>query len=276
MRLYRSIKYQFIILLLIVIFIRTNYWKIHHTLSEDSFSPWMDIREQMLIIKHLTQFKQINKRLSVMLEYGAGGSTFTLSKYVDRYISIEHDLNYCRICERIAISQPNRTITISYMKMNGSNLIEFDRFKQISHDPTIEIYCIPPDEHLTMFQRIFQRPKRSTYSMYRNYVDFVSIYLPDELFDFVLIDGRARPQTAYQILKQLNGQNAKVFVHDWNHRRDYHVITDEFYDIIDQQIRSTQPGGGGLVVLHKKFEVTGQENIDQIQWKHHRQPTWWI
>ncbi|CAF3945417.1 unnamed protein product [Rotaria sp. Silwood1] len=112
--------------------------------------------------------------------------------------------------------------------------------------------------------------------MYKNYVDFISTYPHNQLFDFILIDGRARPQIAYVVLKHLNGLDAKVFVHDWNEREAYHVITEEFYNIIDQQIESYQAGGGGLVVLKRKPEVTGEAKIDEIKWKNGERPKWWL
>ncbi|CAF4326963.1 unnamed protein product, partial [Rotaria sordida] len=70
--------------------------------------------------------------------------------------------------------------------------------------------------------------------------------------------------------------NAKVFIHDWNQRKEYHIIEREFYNIIDQQIESTQSGGGGLVVLHKKSGDIGEKNINDIDWKYGKEPEWWI
>ena len=46
-------------------------------------------------------------------------------------------------------------------------------------------------------------------------------------------------------------ENGHIFIHDWNDRPEYHSIL-EFYDIVDQQVESTQPGGGGVVVLKPK------------------------
>ena len=45
---------------------------------------WMSMEERNLISKYL----HYNK---VMLEWGSGGSTHFFSRYVDKYISIEHD-----------------------------------------------------------------------------------------------------------------------------------------------------------------------------------------
>ncbi|CAF4691670.1 unnamed protein product [Rotaria socialis] len=214
-----------------------------------------------------------------MLEYGAGSSTFFYSHYVHRYVSIEHNMDYCRILERMAASQPKRSIIISYMKSDSSGFIETNRSKQnvplSNAKPSIQIYCIIPTNAM-LSSRLRHAQGHSTYSMYQNYVDFVSTYLHDQLFDFVLVDGRARPQVAYVVLKHLNGLHAKVFVHDWNERKGYHVIVDEFYNIVSQQIESIQGGGGGLVVLERKSDVIGTAKIAEIQWKKSKEPSWWL
>lgn len=216
-----------------------------------------------------------------MLEFGAGSSTFAFSQYVHRYISLEHSVDYCRILESMAATQSNRSITISYMSFRQSMYVETHRYEQIPSEtddehPSIHIYCLPPDRLTLLFHGMWGKYSRSTYTMYRSYLDFPSIFFPHLKFDFVLIDGRARPQAAYLVLKQLNGDQAKVFLHDWNRRAEYHIITAEFYDIVDRQIESNQPGGGGLVVLEKRPGVTGLAPIDQIRWKMREQPIWWI
>ncbi len=42
-----------------------------------------------------------------------------------------------------------------------------------------------------------------------------------------------------------------VFIHDWNLREGYRVVL-QAYDIVEQQVESSQLGGGGLVVLRRK------------------------
>ncbi len=55
-----------------------------------------------------------------------------------------------------------------------------------------------------------------------------------------------------------------VIIHDWNRRPEYHVILQAF-DIVEQQIESTQDGGGGLVVLRAKQP---RPNFEYPEW-------WW-
>lgn len=212
-----------------------------------------------------------------MVEYGAGSSTFFFSSYVDYYVSIEHSLDYCRELERMATSQSQRSVKIFYMGRNSSGFYIKNLFEQKSNSTSrIEIYCVPRNAYAIHAYRLWATGGRSTYTMYRDYIDFLSSYFSQHIFDFAFLDGRARPQVAYAILKQLNTFESKVFIHDWNQRPEYHVITREFYDIIDQQIESNQVGGGGLVVLQKKSETIGEKNIHDIEWKHGKEPDWWI
>jgi hypothetical protein len=228
------------------------------------------------------QFIQIfsEKKIS-MVEYGSGSSTFFFSSYVDYYVSIEHSPDYCRELERMASSQPHRSVKIFYMGRNSSgfyikNYFEQNPLKSKLNYSHIEIYCVPRNAYSFLAYYLWATNKRSTYTMYHDYIDFLSIYFSDKKFDFAFLDGRARPQVAYAISKQLNGSNAKVFIHDWNQRQEYHIIEREFYNIIDQQIESNQVGGGGLVVLQKKSDDIGDKNINDIDWKYGNQPEWWI
>ena len=251
-------------------------WEVYLLFPQRPAQAWMDPREQAMIIRHL-QAARSNERLVTMLEYGAGSSTFVFSAYVHRYVSIEHNVDYCRIFERMAASQSNRSITISYMKSYSSGFVERRRYEQNPsqsiNTPSIHIYCILPDLYSLVFHRFWAMGGRSTYAMYKNYVDFVPTHLSYQSFDFVLIDGRARPQVGYAVLKQLKGE---VFVHDWNRRQGYRVLVKHFYDIVDQQVDSEQLGGGGLVVLKKKVEVTGEAKLDQIDWHDDQRPSWWL
>lgn len=216
-----------------------------------------------------------------MVEYGAGSSTFFFSSYVDHFISVEHSPDYCRELERMAASQPHRSVKIFYMGRNSSGFFVKRCFEQNSSSATdrsaqIEIYCVPRNAYSFTAYRLWATGGRSTYSMYRDYVDFLSVYFRERKFDFIFIDGRARPQVAYAVASQLNGPHAKLFIHDWNQRNEYHIVAREFYDIVDQQIESNQVGGGGLVVLEKKSDEIGRRNINDIRWQHGGEPEWWI
>jgi protein O-GlcNAc transferase len=52
-------------------------------------TPWMDDSEILLILKHLYY-------TDTMLEWGSGGSTLYFPHFVEKYYSIEHDLDWSK------------------------------------------------------------------------------------------------------------------------------------------------------------------------------------
>lgn len=177
---------------------------------------WMDPRERQLIESFL-------KPDMTMLEWGSGASTLHYAKFVKSYKSIEHFKDWCVIVQE-------------HIQMEGRT--------------NIELHCVPQnspreqDIKWCLFERCYTR-----YSQFKDYIEEGGKF--NTKFDAVLIDGRARPQCALYILDYLRDENSVIFIHDWNERTGYHSIL-QVYDIVAQQVESTQPDGGGLVVLKKK------------------------
>lgn len=140
----------------------------------------------------------IEKHLSLdatVMEWGSGGSTIEFSKKVKKYYSVEHNQGwYNKVKEAIS---PNTTLY--YRPVNK----------------------IPPEEPYY---------NQSTYEYYQNYVDIV--YEIGEMFDMVLIDGRARRLCALKVIPYLK-PNAVVIIHDWCLRPCYHCVLD-YYDLIEK------------------------------------------
>ena len=210
-----------------------------------------------------------------MFEYAVGGdSTFVYSAYVHRYVRIEHNTNNYRMLERMSATQSNILIIISYMKSNSFSYVETRQFERnaasLGIGPSIQICCITFLLSMLVFVDSLHLLNEVTYQMYQNYIDFVSICLPNQLFDFVLLDGCARPQLAYTVLKNLNGDNAKIYIHDWNYHIEYHLIVREFYKLaitnssISKQAMKNWPFCGEHLNIRGGG---GGEKIDQIQWK---------
>lgn len=177
---------------------------------------WMDPREMELIESHL-------KPDSIMLEYGSGASTLHYSKFVKEYKSVEHFGNWCKAVQEHARQEGRSNVELRCVSQNSP------RESEVS-------WCI--------FDRCYSR-----YSQFKDYIEEGGKF--GVKFDAVLIDGRARPQCAIFIRDYLRDDNSVIFIHDWNRRTGYHEIL-EVFDIVDQQIESNQPGGGGLVVLKRK------------------------
>lgn len=156
--------------------------------------PWMSQRQIKLIESYL------NKN-HIMLEYGSGGSTLHFSRFVSKYISIEHD-------------------EIWYNKIKKENL-----------PPNVEIHLCKPNNTIKIPVWIGLEKD------FLNYINLVD-ELPYSYYDRVLIDGRARKYCAKKILNYTN-ENSIIFVHDYFERERYHEIENNFY-LIDMEKESTQ------------------------------------
>ena len=128
-----------------------------------------------------------------MIEWGSGGSTIEFSKKVKKYYSVEHNWDW-------------------YIKVKNaipSNVSLY--YKQVAERPNDSVY------------------NQSIYAHYSSYLDVV--YEIGEMFDVVLIDGRARRLCALKIIPYLK-PNAIVIIHDWCLRTCYHCVLD-YFDLVD-------------------------------------------
>lgn len=152
--------------------------------------PWMTYHQINLIESYL-------KKDYTFLEYGAGGSTLHFSKFVNKYISIEHDKNWID-------------------KISSANLL--------SKNTTI-YYC--PSNNTSLKLPVWSGSYEDFYN-YINYVDNIDI----KKYDVILIDGRARQYCAKKLLSYIDN-NSIVFVHDFFERKRYHSILN-YYTLIDK------------------------------------------
>lgn len=172
--------------------------------------PWMSKIEIETILKYI-------KADGVMLEYGCGGSTLYFCDYVKEYYSVEHNADWYNKMNRLA--KPNTKIF--YVPRNETTP-DKERFQPLSWD---------------------ELESSSRYKDFQEYIKFPSTL--DKKFDFVLIDGRARPECAKLIYNYLH-EDSVVFIHDYWNRKHYHVV-EEKYKVIDA-VKS----GQSLVVLKKQ------------------------
>ena len=148
---------------------------------------------QIDLIKSYLNNKQI------MLEYGVGGSTLYFSKYVDKYISIEHDRSW------------------------------IDKIKTYDLNPNIELHLCPPDNNIIL---PIWKGRENDFKNYINYIDV----LPYSYYDIVLLDGRARQFCAKKILNFIDNRSI-VFVHDFFERNRYNRIYN-YYNLIDKSSKN--------------------------------------
>ena len=210
-------------------------------MKSNEIVTWMHEKEVEMMVKYLKE-----KPNSVMLEWGCGGSTLHFPKYVDKYVSIEHNLDwYVDVKKAIDGNDINNIefYLVDIPKGVPTKREEFyDKWTTEIHDlsklgmntiPALD-YCIyPKDKYIWM-----------------DYIDIVD-EIPIKKYDFVLIDGRARSDCAFKALQYIDDESI-VFIHDFWGREEYHAVL-EYYDVIDS-VKHTlvPPAGMTIVALRRK------------------------
>jgi hypothetical protein len=148
--------------------------------------PW-------LTYEAIRQLKGIISSHMKVFEYGSGGSTLFLAKRANEVISIEHDKDW-------------------YQKVSA----------QVLNKSNVKLILVQPDtnkneEYLTHYGR-----EGSEYS-FKDYVSIIDTY-PDNYFDVILIDGRARTKCYDHAWPKLKKEGFLVF--DNTEREMYHKVTD--------------------------------------------------
>lgn len=159
---------------------------------------WMHPTEKKLITDCLTSDM-------TMLEWGSGGSTLEFSSLVNKYYSIEHNLEWYNMVSNKLKEYPLNDVTYKFVKQNHDN----------------------PDD------------RQSEYYMFKDYIDIVDTF--NIKFDVVLIDGRARRLCAKKIIPYLKPDSV-VFIHDYVLRTVYHCVED-YYELVNSITHTPQTIG---------------------------------
>lgn len=159
--------------------------------------------------KEIDLIKSYLTPTDIMLEWGSGGSTTTFSPLVSKYYSIEHVKDwYIKVDKELEKVQLGSKVT---------NILQ------------------EPDFPRTIPTKDWE---------FESYINYPSKFNTN--FDKVLIDGRGRQYCATYILDYLN-PGAKVFIHDFWQRPQYHYIL-EYYT----EVASVKDTLQTLVILEKK------------------------
>ena len=205
---------------------------IERTLKKAEIVSGLDVKPWMKKKEYELILKYLLPRYD-MLEWGAGKSSCIWSVFVNTLLSIEHNVKWAE------------TVRENLQKNQ-------------------KIIGVPRNTHYKDY-RI--RTKPTPAHPYDNYLH------PPELvgrkFDAILIDGRARPQCAFEALSLLKSKNSVVFIHDYYSdipdRRYYHIV-EKWYTIVE-----SITGTPGMVVLRPKnlypeiteFPEWWFENLDE-------------
>ena len=135
----------------------------------------------------------------LVFEYGSGGSTLFWSNYVKKVVSVEHEEEWYRRMEKEIVVQQVKNIDYHYIPAGIDP--QFEQKKPSN-----------PGDYISDDARF------AGYN-FESYVKLIDQY-PDEYFDLVMVDGRARPSCILHSLKKikLNG----YLVLD-NSDRDYYL-----------------------------------------------------
>jgi predicted O-methyltransferase YrrM len=185
------------------------------------------LSRELTVFMDSVEFSQLSAVIAAVapsrcLEWGSGGSTKAILQafpFVERYVSIEHDPDWYSVVEQ-AIADPRLAL----------HLVESDVPRPSSDSSHDEIEA-------------WDRRAETDEAMMRSYVGFPSTL--GELFDFILVDGRARSlclRAGYELLKP----GGVMLLHD-AHREDYKVAIASF----DYAIK-LEPWKQGQICLIKK------------------------
>ena len=158
--------------------------------------------------KEIDLIKQHLTPADIMLEWGSGGSTVTFAPLVSKYYSIEHVKDW--------YTKVNQELKRQELKGKVVNILQ------------------EPDQPRTI---------PTKYEEFKSYIE-----IPSTLgvkFNKVLIDGRGRQYCALYILDYL-ASGAKIFIHDFWERPQYHYILDYY-----KEVASVKDTVQTLVVLEK-------------------------
>ena len=167
--------------------LKVNYWL--YTLSHPN-RPWLSPES----IKYLEE--RLTKKM-IGLEYGSGRSTVFFANKLKKLISIEHHAEWHKKVENLLT------------KSNLSN---------------VEYLLIPEqttgndNEDIELETKLLKFDGTEARDEFNNYDNKVNEY-PDEYFDFVLIDGRARVKCGLNAINKLKKDG--IFVLDNSERPRY-------------------------------------------------------
>ncbi len=156
------------------------------------------------------------------LEYGSGGSTTEFTKYASVAVSIEHDTDWCNVVrERLAKSEIRHVRQICVAKENSTH-----------------------------------GGSEGDYVSFERYIDAVDSAGLPRVYDFVLIDGRARLGAALKVLPYLH-DNSVVVVHDTARKR-YDGV-EKYYEVVDKDVEEANYPRlkNGFMVLRRRGEKSG-------------------
>lgn len=189
--------------------------------SVDDQMPWMSFPAVDFL-------KKIIRPDMHVFEYGSGGSTLFWASRVQRVISVEHDRDWFERMQQVLILRQLSNVT--YL------------LREAHHDPDYQKRDFhSPDDYVSSDQHYAGKN-------FEAYVKVLDEY-PDESFDVIIVDGRARPSCIKHGLKKI--KRGGYLIVD-NSERKYYLAPFSFNNK-EWQERTI---GGPMPYLHHHSDTT--------------------
>ena len=180
----------------------------------------------------------------IMLEYGCGGSTTIFPRYVKKYYSIEHNLDWFWNVQQEIYNDKLDNVEIHLCDIPKGVPTKREEFWE-RYDDNILYASEHLDTNIPSFEDCVYPKDKYVWNEYIDYVDKLNV----KLFDVILIDGRARTDCAYKVLNYID-KGSIVFIHDFWPRSEYHKVFEWYDEIVS--IKDTQQGDGGQTIVGLK------------------------
>ena len=180
----------------------------------------------------------------IMLEYGCGGSTTIFPRYVKKYYSIEHNLDWFWNVQQEIYNDKLDNVEIHLCDIPKGVPTKREEFWE-RYDDNILYSSEHLDTNIPSFEDCVYPKDKYVWNEYIDYVDKLNV----KLFDVILIDGRARTDCAYKVLNYID-KGSIVFIHDFWPRSEYHKVFEWYDEVVS--IKDTQQGDGGQTIVGLK------------------------
>ena len=180
----------------------------------------------------------------IMLEYGCGGSTTIFPRYVKKYYSIEHNLDWFWNVQQEIYNDKLDNVEIHLCDIPKGVPTKREEFWE-RYDDNILYASEHLDTNIPSFEDCVYPKEKYVWNEYIDYVDKLNV----KLFDVILIDGRARTDCAYKVLNYID-KGSIVFIHDFWPRSEYHKVFEWYDEVVS--IKDTQQGDGGQTIVGLK------------------------
>ncbi len=173
-----------------------------------SFEKWEELLPWMNF-KAVAYLEKLVRKEMIVYEYGSGISTFFLAQKVKQVISVEHDADWFEEVKKVSRKKETQNIQLQIFLPEPSINGEL-------------INCGDPHQYQSCV-------KEYRGLNFENYVKSIEAF-PDDSFDVVIVDGRARPSCILHAIKKVK-ENGILIVD--NSDRSYYL--QPFYELKDER-----------------------------------------